>query len=109
MALNLDIPPLWLPWQLGRHSRLVLAAYMPLQHTCMHASTSGRKFVQTHTHTHKDTHTQTHIQPCYFIHSMNIQIKIVQFLNVLHYDEAVRSAVIYELEIIVAIGQALLV
>ena len=40
---------------------------------------------------------------------MNIQIKIVQFLNVLRYDEAVRSAVIYELEIIVAIGQALLV
>ena len=37
---------------------------------------------------------------------MNIQIKSVQFVNILLYDEVVRSAVIYEDEIIVAICQA---
>ena len=114
MALNLYIPPLWLPWQLGRHSSLALAAYMPLQHTCMQPSvgthTCARTFVKTHTrthaHTHTHTHTHAHTQPCYVIHALNIQFKSVQFVNILLYDEVVRSAVIYEVEIIVAIGQA---
>ena len=65
MALNLDIPPLWLPWQLGRHSKLVLAAYMPLHtHACMHPR------LDTHVHASLCTHTHTHTLEFSFIHFM---------------------------------------